>query len=125
MGTYPTRRRVILAVILVACSALAGWLLYSKLQQTRRDNAYRATLAQFELDVPRGTPRYEVRRFLRAKGLNYYSVHYTGQDEDTDEIVIGEDPSTLVCDWTVYVAFEFTHDDRLSDIHIRKIGTCL
>lgn len=27
--------------------------------------------------------------------------------------------------WTVYVAFEFTSADKLREIHVRKIATCL
>ena len=53
-----------------------------------------------------------------------------GSDGDTREIKIAEEPVGLVgvffCEpWIVYVAFEFTSVDKMREIHIPKIGTCL
>jgi hypothetical protein len=58
--------------------------------------------------------------------VNFYAVRYGGSDADTYEIKIGEEPDGVVCEpWTVYVALEFNAADRLREVHIRKIGTCL
>jgi hypothetical protein len=44
----------------------------------------------------------------------------------TPEIKIGEDADELLCEpWNVYVALEFDTTEKLRDIHIRRIGTCL
>ena len=59
-----------------------------------------------------------------------HTVRYGDSDGDTCEIEIAEEPvglfERLFCEsWTVYAAFEFTVSDKLREIHIRKIGTCV
>ncbi len=68
----------------------------------------------------------EVRKYLDSHGASCHTVHYGGSDGDTCEIKIGEEPGGPFCDpWDVYVALEFNPADKLRDIHIRKMGTCL
>lgn len=71
--------------------------------------------------------RADVRKYLDSQAVAYHAVRYGGNDADTYEIKIAEEPShSLVCEkWIVYIALEFTAADKLRDLHIRKIGTCL
>jgi hypothetical protein len=71
--------------------------------------------------------RVEIEKYLDSKAVAYHRVRDGGSDADTDEIKIAEEPSySLVCEeWTVYIALEFTAADKLRDLHIRKVGTCL
>ncbi len=108
--------------------------------QHHRQVAYDAAIAPFRHDLPLGMSRTEVKQYLDSKGIDYISAGY-GPDAETYTIEIGEEPGSLVCEsWKVYIALEFqpsdkTTDsrdrreaceaDKLTDIHIRKIGTCL
>jgi len=69
--------------------------------------------------------RADVDKYLDAIHVAHYPVRFGGSDALTYEIKVGEDPSTLICEWNVYIALEFGPGDVLRDVHIRKIGTCL
>jgi len=76
------------------------------------------------------TVRHAFQQFvekLDAGGHRKIQHRYGGNDADTYEIKIAEEPShSLACEkWIVYIALEFTATDKLRDLHIRKIGTCL
>lgn len=122
------RKRVVLAVF--GAALIAGWIGYSKYIQTRREASYRVLLALYKHDLAVGTDRDQVIAYLRAHDVICHTVHYGGSEGDTCEVKIAEEPVGLVeafvCEpWTVYAAFEFTSTDKLREIHIRKIGTCL
>ncbi len=118
------RKGIALAVFVVAL--VSAWLAYSKVTQARREAAYRAATAPFQRDLRVGMDRADVRKYLDSRKVVYYSVRYGGSDADTYEIKIGEEPDGLVCEaWTVYVALEFNTADKLREVHVRKIGTCL
>lgn len=81
-------------------------------------------------DLRLGMSKADVQNYLHSRDVSCHTVHYAGNDGDTCQIKIAEEPAGvfegLVCErWTVYLALEFTNSDKLRDIHIRKIGTCL
>ena len=118
------RKGVVLAVFVVAL--VATWLTYSKVTQARREASYRVAIAPFKRDLRLGMDRTEVKNYLNSHSIVCYTVRYGGSDGDTCEIKIGEEPGGIFCkSWTVYIALEFTPSDKLREIHIRKIGTCL
>ena len=109
-----------------AVSLIAAWLAYSKVAQARRDASYKIAIAPFQRDLHPGMDRAEVRKYLDSHGVICHTVRYGGSDGDTCEVKIGEEPDGLFCEpWVVNVALEFSSADKLRDIHIRKIGTCL
>jgi hypothetical protein len=118
------------ALVVFAIALIAGWLGYSKYTQAQRQASYRTALAPYKRDLTVGMDREQVIAYLRAHDLICHTVRYGGSDGDTCEIKIAEEPvgllNGLICEpWTVYAAFEFTSADKLREIHIRKIGTCL
>jgi hypothetical protein len=122
------RKGLVLIVFIVAL--LAGWLGYSKYTQAQREASYRAALAPYKHDLTLGMDREQVIAYLRVHDVMCHTVRYGGSSGDTCEIEIAEEPVGLLeglfCEsWTVYAALEFTSDDKLREIHIRKIGTCL
>jgi hypothetical protein len=115
--------RKTIAVALFALALVSTWLVYSKVTQARRETAYRAAIAQFQRDLPVGTAREDVRKYLGSRKMDY---HVAGSQADTYEIKIGEDSGNLVCEpWNVYVALEFGAGDKLHDLHIKRVQTCL
>ena len=118
------RKGLVLAVFVVAL--VATWLTYSKITQARRDASYQIAIALYKRDLPIGMDRTEVKNYLNSHSIICNTVRYGGADGDTCEIKIGEEPGGIFCDpWTVYIALEFSPADKLRDIHIRKIGTCV
>ena len=115
------------AFVLLAVGLLRlVWLAHSKVVQGRREAAYHAAIAPFQRDLRAGMDRAEVQAYLASRRVDYHPVRYAGSDADTYEIKIGEEPGSLVCaHWTVYVALEFSAADKLREVHVRKIGTCL
>ena len=115
---------VALAVFVVVL--VATWLTYSKIVQARREASYRVAIAPFKRDLRVGMDRTEVKNYLNSHSYICNTVRYGGSGGDTCEIKIGEEPGGMFCDpWTVYVALEFSPDDKLREIHIRKSGTYL
>ena len=120
-------RKIIGFTILGAVVLISAFLVRSRVNQVRREDSYRAAVASFQRDLHVGADRADVQQYLHSRKVDYHAVRYSGNDADTYEIKIGEELSnSLVCeDWDVYVALEFTASDKLREIHIRKIGTCL
>ena len=118
------RKGLVLAVFVVAL--VATWLAYSKITQARRDASYQVAIVPFNRDLRIGMDRSEVKHYLNSHSIICNTVRYGGSDGDTCEIKIGEEPDGIFYDpWTVYIALEFSPADKLRDVHIRKIGTCL
>jgi len=65
----------------------------------------------------------EGKQYLDSQHVEYFPVRIGG-DERTYEIKIGEEEG-LICEWNVFIALEFSPNDALREVHIRKIGTCL
>ncbi len=98
------------------------WFIYSKVTQARRDDVYRTAIAPYQRDLHVGMSRADVDKYLDATQIPHYPVR-RGSDGVVYEIKIGEDPGKLICEWNVYISFEFDHADTLTDIRIKKQGT--
>lgn len=125
-----TLMRRSLALIGCAAALIVGRIGYSRYAQAKREAAYNAALVPYKRDLTLGTGREQVMAYLRARGALCHTVRYGGTDGDSCEIEIAKEPlvgpDRLFCEsWRVYVAFDFTSADKLREIHIRKIGTCL
>jgi hypothetical protein len=119
------RKRVTFFLVAIGLLVLS-WTVYSKITEARREASYRAAMTPFERDLRVGMDRAEVQTYLDSRRVDYHRVRYGGNDADTYEIKIAQEPDSLICEhWTVYVALEFSPADKLREIHIRKIGTCL
>jgi hypothetical protein len=117
------KRRVVLIVVFGA-ALISTWPIYSSIRQARRDAAYRAAIAPFQRDLRVGMPEAEVKRYLDSRHVEYYPVRLDGKDRLTYEIKVGREDS-LICEWNVYIALEFGPTNGLTEVHLRKIGTCL
>lgn len=83
-------------------------------------------MAPFQRDLRLGTARTDVAKYLTSRNIVYNGVKYGGADGWTYQVKVGEEPGNLVCEpWMVYIAMEFDASDRLYDVHLRKVGTCL
>jgi hypothetical protein len=120
-------RKIIGFTILGAVVLILAFAIRFKINNARRDASYGTALASYQRDLHIGADKADLQQYLHSRKLDYHAVRYGGNDADTYEIQIGVEPSnSLVCeDWDVYVALEFTAADKLREIHIRKIGTCL
>jgi len=117
------KKRVALIAVF-GLALLLTWPIYSRIRQRRRDVAYRTALAPFQRDLHLGMAEAEVRRYLDSRHLEYYPVRIGGSDGPTYEIKIGEE-NDLICEWDVDIALEFSSTDALTQIHIKKVGSCL
>jgi len=116
-------RLVLIAVF--GAAVVSSWLVYSRVTEARRDNSYRTAIAPYQRDLRIGMARTEVDKYLASRHVEHHPVKFGGSDGLTYQIRIGEDPSSLICEWNVYVALEFGPTDLLREVHIRKEGTCL
>jgi len=90
------------------------WLIGSRVALSRQDSTYRTAFDQFQRDLPIGTPRTEVKKYLDSRNIHYYVAKQGGNWVEAYEIKICEDPGGLVCErWAVYVALEFNSADVL------------
>jgi hypothetical protein len=119
--------RKILALTVAGAAVLVSvWLIGSKVAQSKRDSAYQTALAKFQHELPIGTPKEEVRKYLDSHNIQYYAATRGGSRVETFEIKVGENPGGLACEpWDVSVALEFSSTDLLRQIHITRSGTCL
>jgi len=109
-----------------AAVLVSVWLIASRVAQSRRDSTYRTAIARLQHDLPIGTPKIEVRKYLDSRNIQYLAATRGGSRVEAFEIKIGEDPGGLVCEhWDVSVALEFSSSDALKKIHISRSGTCL
>ena len=83
-------------------------------------------MAPFQRDLRIGMDRTEVQTYLDSRRVAYERVRYGGNDADTFEIKVAQEPDNLICEgWTVYVVLEFSSMERLRDVHLRQSGRCL
>jgi hypothetical protein len=107
---------------------VSAWFVVPRVRQSRREAAYRFALAPFQRDLPIGTARGEVKRYLDSRHAAQFEDWAAGEHgRPTYAVRVGEDPGTLVCGpRAVYIALEFDSANVLRDVHIRKqIGGCL
>jgi hypothetical protein len=111
---------------------------YRRYESQRKANAritagleagFQSQLAHFQRDLPLGTPRVEVEKYLTSQEI----LH--GRDR-TIIVKLGDEPGDgLTCDrWSVYAYFEFgpaqaeaepSPNDDLKIISLQRIGHCL
>ena len=119
-------KKMILFTFIGATVLVSVWLTASKAAQSRRDSAYHKALFQFQHDLPLGTPKDEVKKYLDSRNVQYFADKRGGSRIEAFEIKIGEDPGGPVCEpWDVYAALEFSPDEVLRQVRIRRTGTCL
>ncbi len=119
-------KKIVALSVFGAAVLVSVWAIGSRMAQSRRESAYRAAIAQFQRDLPLGTPRDEVQKYLDSRNIRYFVAKRGGTRVEAYEIKIGEDPGGLVCEpWDVSVALEFGSSDALSQVHLRRSGTCL
>jgi hypothetical protein len=119
-------RQIIVLTVVGAAVLVSVWLIASRVAQSRRDSTYRTAIARLQHDLPIGTPKIEVRKYLDSRNIQYLAATRGGSRVEAFEIKIGEDPGGLVCEhWDVSVALEFSSSDALKKIHISRSGTCL
>jgi hypothetical protein len=119
-------KKMILFTFIGATVLVSVWLTGSKMAQSRRDSTYHKALSQFQHDLPVGTPKDEVKKYLDSRNVQYFADKRGGSRTEALEIKIGEDPGGPVCEpWDVYIALEFSSGEVLRQVHIRRSGTCL
>ncbi|MGD0269006.1 MAG: hypothetical protein ABSB14_08075 [Candidatus Sulfotelmatobacter sp.] len=119
-------RKVIVFTAMGAVALVSVWLIGSRVAQSRRDFSYQKALSQFQHDLPVGTPKDEVKKYLDSRNVQYFADKRGGSRTEALEIKIGEDPGGPVCEpWDVYIALEFSSGEVLRQVHIRRSGTCL
>jgi hypothetical protein len=119
-------KKMIRCTFIGATVLVLVWLTGSKVAQSRRDSAYHKALSQFQHDLPLGTPKDEVKKYLDSRNVQYFADKRSGSRMEAYEIKIGEDPGSFVCEpWDVYIALEFSSEEVLKQVHIRRSGTCL
>lgn len=140
MVPIPRFAKVLLALIGIALLAVFGYLAYGyrnlKLQseaaartRAQLETKHQAQLVEYQRDLPIGTPRSEIRKYLDAHRIAYNEWRH-------GEIVatLGDEPDVGVCDsWRVYLSLEFVPQkesetsplDRLAQISLKRIGKCL
>lgn len=116
-------------LVVIACTLallVAGYLLNDGISHRRREAAYHSAIAPFQRDLSHGMSKASVEDYRRAHNIEHYTVQVGGSPGPRIEVQIGEEPGSLVCEpWRVYAAFEFDSQNRLTDIHIVRVGTCL
>jgi hypothetical protein len=118
------KRIVFIGVIGVVLNS--AWFAYSKITAARRETAYQKTVASYQHDLSLGTTRAEVQNYLEARKLDYHRVRVGGEEADRLQIQIATEPGSLICEeWRVYVVLGFNTVDRLTDVRVSKMGTCL
>jgi len=88
-------RKVISFTFAGAVVLVSLWLIGSKVGQSRRYSAYKAAVAQYQHDMPIGTAKEEVRKYLNSHNIQYYAATRGGMRVVAFEIKIGEDPGSL------------------------------
>lgn len=103
------------------------WRAVERRSERRRDAAYAAAIAPLKRALLIGMTKTEVEAYLRKREVQYHAVRYGGSPNETYEYNIGKEPGDgFICEeWNVYAAMEFDSNNRLTDVHVRKIGTCL
>jgi hypothetical protein len=113
-------RRIVPAAIIAAVT-IAGYLVYDHIRRERIDAAFAQAVQQFEHDLPVGTPRLTVEKYLDGRTFPRF------RDNGSYEVLIGKQAGDgLVCvSWNVYVVIHLDSTDKVSDVRLRKVGRCL
>lgn len=124
-GTIFWQMKKFIVFAVLGIIAISAWLIYSKVTQARQDAAYQKTLSQFQRDLPTGTSRAAVKKYLDSRKIEYHLVGHGGDEADSYEMEIGKEPGGLFCEpWIVIVSLEFNSADTLRNVQILKLGAC-
>ena len=126
-----------IVIIVVAVLAFSAAILYRRYEDRREKTSARlqaqfgvwdATLARLQHDLPVGTSRAEVKRYLDSEKFAY-------TEGDRVTVNLGQVPGDgFACDhWSAYLSFEFRSlgeagrlpDARLNRISLNRFGHCL
>ena len=118
-------KKRIAMIAIFGAAVISTWLIYSRVTQNRREKAYRSALAPYQRDLPPGIAREDVDKYLDTRYVPHYPASLGNNNGVRHQIKIREDPSSLVCEWNVYIVLSFSPADVLTDIRIEKEGTCL
>jgi hypothetical protein len=131
------KRVLAIAVAILLLFLLSAAILYKRIEDRReiamahlqaQFGVWDATLARLQHDLPVGTPRGEVKRYLDSEKFVY---------SEGERIIVnlGRVPGDgFVCDyWSARFSFEFRRlgeagklpDAKLNGISLRKFGHCL
>lgn len=126
------RMRKGFALIVIASVLILAWMAFT----ARREAGFRAAITPLVRDLPQGTSRADVKKYLDSRGMQYQEVEWVSwRPTGWHAIAISLGPASghLGCTWTAYVALEFASSggsaeaepmpsDPLTQIRIRKIG---
>lgn len=128
-----TTRKMGLAAGSVALLA-SIWLVHflSVRRDARRREAKRVEaaeliqLAPYERDLRVGMTKEQVEQYLALRQTAYVKSE-RGSEGFTYEVKVGEEKGDgIACDrWYVYAAMDFDDGEKLSKIHLVKVGHCL
>ena len=116
----------LVAFAIVLTVLISGWLIYSKAKKDEREAEYQAAMAPFKRDLPVGTSRVDAEQYLNSRHIKYDRVRVGGEEADRFQIQIATEPGGIVCgERRVYVAMDFTAQDKLKEIRVTKWSTCV
>jgi hypothetical protein len=128
-----TARKIGLAVTVVAVVP-SMWLVHfvSLRREARRGEAKRVEAAEimqmapYEHDLRVGMTKEQGEEYLALRQTAFVKAD-RGHDGFTFEVKIGEEKGDgIVCDrWYAYAAMDFDRTDRLSKVHLVRVGHCL
>jgi hypothetical protein len=113
------RRKVLVALVVVAAIAIATWVVRGRRQQREaavREQAYQVVLGDYSHALKPGMTRREVESYLHTTGKTFKQLCCVAKTsgsftrEGWDDLVkIGQEPVPFPCSENiVYVAFEFS-----------------
>jgi hypothetical protein len=110
-----TRWRLVVLAIAVVVAAVAVWCGLDTLVNKKREAGYEAALREYSKDIRPGLTRKDVRRYLRAKHIDYKVLCYAQQCAEM--IYLGKYLGPFECA-EADVAFEYQpgFPDRDSDV---------
>ena len=93
------------------------------------ETEYQSQLARYQQDLPPGTPRAEVRKYLDLRKIQY------NESGGAISIFLGDEPDVGTCNyWRVSVALDFPNvtarvepspQDVLGSVSLKRLGHCL
>jgi|SRR5215472_3284495 len=122
------KRAIIGAIILIALGL--GWIVHSRVRRSRQQMADAAVMAPLQHDLPVGTPRDVVKRYLDSRGINFGEVDQQSRLHPVGSYAVSLGPRSvdIFCDWNAFIVFDFqssgnskrTITDSLSGIRSKR-----
>jgi hypothetical protein len=137
----------LVAVSAIVIVGLLAWLVHMRIERSgresatayaRREAARQDALAPYQRDLPTGTARADVDRYLASRNQTPITVRgKQSRDVPSYQVLLGEEKGDgFACDrWNIYVVMEFKPlggsreiplpSDSLQRIYIEQVGHCL